>query len=319
MALNGLLDIEITVPNPSELSDFWIRHGLVRTDDGVLGTADRPVQIAICEGKYRHLSKLHLSCESDADVAAIASRLADAGVSAEVSETSLRCTDPVFGHSIVVDATAPHPLTPGQQRATNSPGKRERDTARAAAVVNDPPRRPRRVGHIVLGTPQADIAQNFYLNVLGFRVSDQILKGAATFARCESDHHNLLIQPSRTSYLNHYALEMDDIDAIGRGGTAVVAERPDASVVGVGRHNLGSNLFWYLRDPSGGMFEFFADMDQIVDDEKWDREVGRRDWEGEDGPAGFSVWGPVAPPPEFFRPPDLAQIAAGREAAGLSA
>ena len=113
--------------------------------------------------------------------------------------------------------------------------------------------------------------------------------------------------------------EMDDVDAVGRAGTAVVAERNDASVVGVGRHNLGSNIFWYLTDPSGGMFEFFSDMDQIVDDEAWERDVCRRDWDGADGPAGFSVWGPVMPPPEFFRPPDLAMIGAGREAAGLRA
>ena len=83
-------------------------------------------------------------------------------------------------------------------------------------------------------------------------------------------------------------------------GTAVVAEREDASVVGVGRHNLGANLFWYLTDPSGNMFEFFADMDQIVDDAVWEREHLKRDWEGADGPAGFSIWGPKDPPDRFF-------------------
>jgi catechol-2,3-dioxygenase len=123
-----------------------------------------------------------------------------------------------------------------------------------------------------------------------------------------------LIQPAPVSYLNHYALEMDDVDAIGATGSAVLAERPDAHVVGVGRHRLGSNVFWYLFDPAGNMFELFADMDQITDDDAWDRDHRRDDWTPED--AGFSAWGPSEPPAEFFDPPDLAAIGAAREAAG---
>ena len=109
---------------------------------------------------------------------------------------------------------------------------------------------------------------------------------------------------------------MDDVDAIGKAGAAVLAERDDASIVGVGRHVLGSNMFWYMLDPQGNMFEFFSDIDQIIDDEAWDRDFGRRDWEGSDGPAGFSVWGPKEPE-VFFNPTDIETIAAGREAAGL--
>ena len=318
MALNGLLDIELSVPDPQELMEFWQRRGLVPTGAGVLGTADRPVQIRLAEGSYRHLSELHLSCADERDLADIAARLAALGVQAEVSSTTVRCTDPVFGHSVVVEVGAPHPLTPAQQRAVNGPGATTRVDRRADAVADlaDEPRAPRRLGHVVLGTPKIREATAFYLDGLGYRVSDQIRRGVATFARVENDHHNLLLHPAKTSYLNHYALEMDDIDAIGAAGTAVVAERADASVVGVGRHNLGANLFWYLTDPAGNMFEFFADMDQIVDDEAWERDRCRRDWEGADGPAGFSVWGPKEPE-RFFNPPDLHEIAAAREALGL--
>jgi hypothetical protein len=85
-------------------------------------------------------------------------------------------------------------------------------------------------------------------------------------------------------------------------------------VVGVGRHRLGSNLFWYLWDPAGTMFEFFADMDQITDDAAWDQHHRRDDWTPDD--AGLSVWGPASPPDAFFNPPDLAEIGAAREAAG---
>ena len=120
----------------------------------------------------------------------------------------------------------------------------------------------------------------------------------------------------RIGHLNHYALEMDDTDAIGRAGTRITRDNPDRNVVGIGRHYLGSNVFWYMRDPSGTMFELFCDMDQIADDDDWTANVGRRDWGSDGTPPPFSVWGPPEPP-EFFRQPDLREIGAAREARGL--
>lgn len=317
MALNGLLDIELSVPNPSETFDFWIRRGMTRTKSDVLGTTDRPTQMTIKESSYRHLSAMHLSCDSESDLAVLSKRLDELGVSSTISGTSLTCADPVFGHAIVVDVGRPHALTPSQQRAFNGPGERVRRDARADAVANRVPPPPRRVGHVVLGTPRFKESIEFYVKGLGFKVSDAMFKGMLTFMRIESDHHNLLIQPGPTSYLNHYAIEVDDIDAVGQFGRSVLSEAPDSDVVGIGRHNLGSNVFWYMRDPAGNMFEFFSDMDQIVDDETWDRVHRRDDWDGADGPAGFSVWGPKDPPESFINPPDIKQIAAAREALGL--
>ena len=317
MSLNGLLDIEVAVKDQQVLYDFWLRHGLVATGDGVLGTVDRPVQMTVKEGTHRHLSSMHLSCENEEDIASIGHRLAGASIAHQVSDTTLRCVDPVFGHSIVIDVGAPHPLTPSQSKAFNRPGELTRSNIRAEAVRSVAPRPPRRIGHVVLGTPHMAEAVEFYANILGYRISDQMLKGVATFMRVESDHHNLMIQPGPTSYLNHYAIEVDDIDEVGLSGRSVLEDENTSSVVGVGRHNLGANVFWYLRDPAGNMFEFFSDMDQIVDEDDWQKNHCKLDWEGADGPAGFSVWGPKNPPTEFFSPPDIADIGSAREALGL--
>ena len=315
MALNGLLDIELSVPNPTELFEFWQRRGMVRKADGVLGTADRPVQLTIADGTYRHMSALHMSCETEQDLADIAARIGDMGVESTIAAGRLTCIDPIFRHRVVIDVMAPHPLTPAQRRAWNHAGETARVNARADATFERAPA-PRRLGHVVLGTPHFEKATAFFFDGLGFKVSDQFLKGVATFGRIESDHHNLLIQPAPTSYINHYAMEMDDIDAIGLAGQSVLAERPDANIVGVGRHFLGSNVFWYLSDPAGTMFELFTDIDQIVDDVAWERDHCRRDWLGADGPAPVSVWGPQEPD-TFLNPADLPQIAAAREALGL--
>lgn len=315
MALSSLLDIELTVPKPNDLAEFWQRRGMSCADDGVLGTADRPVQLRLAEGPYRHLSELHLGCDGEQDLAAIAGRLEQMGVDSVVAGGRLTCTDPVFNHRVIVEATTPHPLTPTQERALNPPGVKNRVDTRADVVLEETPRPPRRLGHIVMGTPRFKDATAFFVDGLGFKISDQILNGVATFARIEQDHHNLLIHPGPTSYINHYAMEMDDVDAVGKAGAAVLAERDDASVVGVGRHVLGSNIFWYMLDPAGNMFEFFSDIDQIVDDEAWERDHRRLDWDPESAP--FAVWGPQEPE-IFFNPADLGAIAAGREAAGLS-
>ena len=316
MALNGLLDIELSVPEPEELMEFWQRRGMRRTADGALGTADRDVQVRVTEASYRHMSELHMSCENEQDLVDIAGRIAEMGVESEIADTRLTCIDPVFQHRVVIDVTAPHPLTPTQRRAWNHPGEQGRTNARAEAVIEEAPRPPRRLGHIVLGTPHVEKALAFFFDGLGFKVSDQVLQGIGTFGRIEQDHHNLLIQPAPTGYINHYAMEMDDIDAIGKAGQSVIGEREDASVVGVGRHFLGSNVFWYLTDPAGTMFEFFSDIDQIIDDEAWERDHCKRDWGGADGDAPVAIWGPKEPD-TFFNPVDLPEIGAAREALGL--
>ena len=315
MALNGLLDIELSVPNPSELGEFWEANGLIRTADGVYGTADRPVQLRVSEGDHRHVSSLHLSCESEHDLSQIAERLAGLGVDSTVRGSTLSCIDPVLGHSVVIDVGRPAQLTSQPTRTTNRPGDNERLGTRIEAPDTDSAP-PRRLGHLVLGSPQIQETNAFYIDGLGYRISDQIAHGSATFCRVETDHHNLLIHRAPVGHLNHYALEMDDVDAIGRAGTRITRDNPERNVVGIGRHYLGSNIFWYMRDPSGNMFELFCDMDQIVDDDAWTATVGRRNWGSDGTPPPFSVWGPPEPP-EFFRQPDLREIGAAREARGL--
>ncbi|MFN5605144.1 MAG: hypothetical protein ACK49V_11415, partial [Actinomycetes bacterium] len=65
MTLNALLDIELAVPNPAELMEFWERHGMQRTASNVLGTVDRPTQMTLREAPYRHLASMHLGCSEE--------------------------------------------------------------------------------------------------------------------------------------------------------------------------------------------------------------------------------------------------------------
>ena len=58
-------------------------------------------------------------------------------------------------------------------------------------------------------------------------------------------------------------LAENDVDEIGKGAQNLLAGDPTRSVWGLGRHFLGSNLFWYFRDPMGNYAEYYADLDQI--------------------------------------------------------
>ena len=164
----------------------------------------------------------------------------------------------------------------------------------------------------MFGTPDVEASRAFYVDGLGFEVSDGIAGGLGWFLRCSTDHHNLLLMPAPVPCLNHYAVELDDLDAIGLTAMDVLGERAaelaDApvSVAGPGRHVLGANLFWYLLDPAGGMFELFADMDQIVDSAAWARDSFDDGWD----PFGIAAWSPADPLPDFFLPADIADLAA---------
>ena len=67
----------------------------------------------------------------------------------------------------------------------------------------------------------------------------------------------------------------------------------------------GSNFYWYLRDPAGSYLELYSDLDQILDDEAWERR-GRTPFDFEHV---ANSWGPDLPL-EFIVPPDLDQLQA---------
>jgi hypothetical protein len=305
MALHRFLGMEIGVPAPAELAAGYAEMGLVGGDDR-WGTADCPDQIRIVETPYRQLRSMRLGCEDERDLAALGRRLDALGIAAEKRSDRVTCLDPSGHWQVVVEVAPPLALSRPPSRAHNRPGERRRSGTRAEVVTETAPRPPRRLGHVVLGSPDPLGSAKFFMEGIGFRLSDQVA-GLLTFMRCSSDHHNLLVQPAPVPYLNHYAFEYDDIDAVGAAARRYLDAHEERHVVGLGRHVVGSNVFWYLNDPCGTMVEFFSDMDDIPDDDAWEP---RTDWTL----GGFSSWGPKEPPHHFAFPPDLEAIGRAQEA-----
>ena len=303
MALHRLLGMEIGVPDPATLDDFYQEIGLTGSG-GQWGPDDQPGQIQLVEAPYRQLRRMRVACEGEADIDRAARNLDELGIKYETGDGQLRCTDPINAWEVVLEPTVVSDVSTQPVRVVNRPGDRPRTGARAEIILEEKPRPPRRLGHIVTGTPDPVGTLPIY-EALGFRVSDTVL-GMVFFLRCSPDHHNFLITPGEVPYLNHYALEHDDFDAVAKAASIYLREHgEDKHIAGPGRHQIGGNQFWYLQDPSGTFFEFFADMDRIEDDEAW--EIGT-DW---DPVNSWSVWGEAQQPEVFFRPTDMDAIAAG--------
>ncbi|WP_075790949.1 VOC family protein [Massilia putida] len=128
---------------------------------------------------------------------------------------------------------------------------------------------PRSLSHVVLFVPDVAVAERFYVERLGFRVSDRFT-GTGPFLRpagC-ADHHTLfLIQaPAFMKGINHFTFHMGSVHELLRAGAAFAA-KGYKSFWGPGRHIYGSNWFWYFNSPLGGTLEYDADMD--THDDSW--------------------------------------------------
>jgi catechol 2,3-dioxygenase-like lactoylglutathione lyase family enzyme len=304
MGLHRLIGMRIGVPDPAGLAGFYGEMGL--TDDGSAGFAgtDGGTQVVVEEYDFRRLLEVRIAADDEATVAATAHRLTERGLTPSADDTSLTVVDPATQVTFRVEVAErwEQPAVAGAA-VDNRPGNTVRRNARAAGVFGTP-RPPRRLGHIVIGTPDLDGTRDFLVDGLGFKISDQA-DGIIAFLRCSTDHHNVALVGSPAPLLQHYSWECDDVDHVGHAATKLVRADETRHAWGFGRHFVGSNYYWYLRDPSGSFVELYSDMDVIDDDEAWER-TGRTE-------VGFehvaNSWGPNIPA-EFIAPADLDELRA---------
>lgn len=146
-------------------------------------------------------------------------------------------------------------------------------------------------GHTVLTVPDRAEALRFYVDVLGFRITDWIdstlTSTLSTFLHVNQRHHSLALVEvaGEPSALNHIMLQVDDVDMVGRALDAAVATglRGASSL---GRHANDWMLSFYVPSPSGFNIEYGTGA-RLVDDRTWTSSVYSRG----------SLWGHVRPHP----------------------
>lgn len=166
----------------------------------------------------------------------------------------------------------------------NSPGHSPRVGARGYPEPSPP--RPRRLGHVLLFTPDINRQIEFYQRALGMKLSDRA-QSIVAFMRCTSDHHNLAFLTSAGPGFHHGSFEVGSVDEIAMNASSMqdAGWKPGW---GLGRHVIGSNYFFYMRDPWGSFVEYFHDIDCIPDGCAWEA----RDFPPEDS---LYRWGPPVP------------------------
>ncbi|WP_336158863.1 VOC family protein [Amycolatopsis sp. VC5-11] len=307
MGLHRLNSLVVGVPDVAATARYYRDFGLAEDADGWFSTRDGGRQLKIVHAPRRRLMELSIGADDPDDLARIRGQLSSLDIQADIAGGTLVTREPVTGFQVVVRIAErlhqdPEPPTP-----YNGPGRLERTSTRAPGVLRTGPVRPRKLGHVVVGSPDHERTIRFFTAGLGFKTSDAI-KGHGAFMRCSTDHHNVLALAAPVAFLHHTSWQVEDVDEVGRGATAMLEDHPERHVWGLGRHHAGSNFFWYLKDPAGNFSEYYSDMDSILDDQLWTPETL-------EGAKGLFNWGPP-PPPSFLRPDDLAALMTGAHQAG---
>ena len=300
MALHELRSITIGVPDTEPVALYYEAFGLERTEGAVLSTTEGGRQLFLETAPTRRLVQLVVGVDDGDDLARVRTSLEAAGHQVASDESRISAVEPASGVTVVLEVTPRASLPDFEEPRYNGPGRPGRVDARAPGVLRDQPVRPRKLGHVVFTTTSFGATNDFFTTLVGFKASDYI-GDIGVFLRCSTDHHNVLVLEAPATFLHHSAWQVDDIDEIGRGASALLEGHPERHVWGLGRHHAGSNFFWYLRDPAGNFSEYYSDLDYITEDAAWTPEIAA-------GKFGLYNWGPE-PPAAFLEPDDLMELA----------
>jgi len=286
----------LTVPSLDEAEKFYKTFGLdVRRGGNALelrAHGDPHVWGVIHGGGPKRLEYVEMGMYAE-DADALARRVAQHGIGRAAHplgpKDGLWLTDPdgVALHVSVAPNTSPAVKSPASTVAPVPPGHGAAPARSKVAQV-----RPRRLAHVLRFTPDVPRMIRFCDEVLGMRLSDRsgdII--AFMHAVHGSDHHVLAFAKSDRPGYHHSSWDVGSVDEVGRGSEQM-RNGGYGEGWGVGRHVLGSNYFYYVRDPWNSWAEYSYDIDYVPVDLDWPA----ADHPGEDS---IYVWGPPLHP-EFI-------------------
>ena len=295
-AVHSLDHFVFTVPDLDEAARFYTTFGLdVRPVDGRLdlhtfGHPHRWGSIYRAPGRKK-LQYLAFGVY-EKDLGVLRERLEGMGVARReahplASMPGLWCRDP---EGVAVQIVVGPKVSPSEKktlaRAAPPPGM---GACPPRSTTKGP--RPTRLSHTLLFSADVMRSVRFYAESLGLRLSDHSGDGIAFMHGAHaSDHHMLAFAKSHGPGLHHSSWDVATFDDVGLGMQQMV-DHGYKEGWGIGRHVVGSNYFYYARDPWGSFAEFSHDIDFIPADV---------DWKPKDHPPedSFYLWGP--PVPDYF-------------------
>ena len=285
----------IEVPDIAEAKTFYATFGLdVRDEDGGLGlyTQGRPHRWGIVtRGESKRLRYLSFGIFEDEVEAfnthldAVGARRIGAPAGAESNGIWIEGYDGLPLNIRVADKSSPNEKS-AFEAVSAGPGV-------PGTVLNSvaPKIEPRRLGHFAIYTTDVGEAIAYYETTLGLKLSDRSGPFVAFMHGVHgSDHHMLALVKSDRRGMHHVSWDVGSFQDVGLG-YGQMARAGYKQGWGVGRHVLGANYFYYVRDPWGSYSEYSADIDFIPADCEWHA--------GDHAPEdSMFLWGPM--PPEDF-------------------
>ncbi len=138
------------------------------------------------------------------------------------------------------------------------------------------------MGHAVLHVNDINDAVPFYRDVLGFRLSDYMLRPfKAYFFHANPRHHSIAFIETGRSATHHLMVELFSLDDVGQCYDLALTDPDKLIGVTLGRHINDEVTSFYSNSPSNFMFEY-----------GWGGRVLDVDnWKEEEVPWGPSMWG----------------------------
>jgi 2,3-dihydroxybiphenyl 1,2-dioxygenase len=136
------------------------------------------------------------------------------------------------------------------------------------------------LGHAVLTVEKIEPVMAFYVNVLGFGLSDYITKPfKAYFFHVNARHHSLALIETGKSGMHHLMVELFSLDDVGQAYD--IAQLEERVGVTLGRHTNDFMTSFYCQSPSSFMIEC-----------GWGgREIDTKNWQPVEMFDGPSLWG----------------------------
>ena len=124
------------------------------------------------------------------------------------------------------------------------------------------------MGHFVAYSADPEGAAKFYVNALGFGISDWVVspegKKLAAFLHCNPRHHSMafIYWPTMPRKIQHVFFETRTLDDIGM--TYDVCAQREIAKTTIGRHPNDRSVSFYFRNPSRWFIEYGWDL-RVVD------------------------------------------------------
>jgi len=235
---------------------------------------DRKQRIVIDRAKAAGERFFGWEVRDAADLDALAARLEKAGVDVTAEPRTLADTRRVRGLISFADPE-------GNRLEAFYDAETDATPFRPGRSISGFRTGPLGLGHAVLTVENIDIMMPFYVDLLGFGLSDYITKPfRAYFFHVNARHHSLAMIETGKSGMHHLMVELFSLDDVGQAYDVALTQQDRVGVT-LGRHTNDFMTSFYAKSPSSFMIEC-----------GWGgREIDPGNWQPVEMFDGPSLWG----------------------------